>query len=72
VIGQAETISADQPPAYPTTQYVFRETLTESGGHDFACVPPDRNAFLEALQGRSRGGKQKGCLVLQTAAAARP
>jgi hypothetical protein len=28
VIGQAETISADQPPAYPTTQYVFRETLT--------------------------------------------
>jgi len=36
------------------------------------CKPPDRNAFCEALQGRSRGGKQKGCHSSMTAAAARP
>jgi len=33
------------------------------------CTPPDRNAFFEALQGRSRGGKEKGCPGLAEAAA---
>ena len=44
----------------------------EGGGVDCGCVPPDRKAFLEVLQRRSRGGKQKGCPVSPTAAAARP
>jgi transposase len=44
----------------------------EGSGHDFGCQPPDRGAFWEAWQERSRGGKQKGCLVSSTAAAARP
>jgi transposase len=37
-----------------------------------ACVLPDRNAFFEVIQGRSREGKEKGCPVSPTAAAARP
>jgi transposase len=36
------------------------------------CVPPDRNAFLEARQGRSRGRNEKGCRTESVAAAARP
>jgi transposase len=36
------------------------------------CVLPDRNAFLEAQQGRSKGAKQKGCHDSVAAAAARP
>lgn len=36
------------------------------------CQPPDRNAFFEALQGRSREGKQKGCQGSGAEAAARP
>ena len=28
---------------------------------DCGCQPPDRDAFGKAWQGRSRGGKQKGC-----------
>ena len=36
------------------------------------CTPPDRNAFFEALQGRSRGGKEKGCPGSLAEAAARP
>jgi hypothetical protein len=36
------------------------------------CQPPDRNAFFEAVQGRSRGGKQKGCQGSGAEAAARP
>jgi transposase len=36
------------------------------------CKTPDPNAFFEAQQGRSRGGKQKGCHSSVTAAAARP
>jgi transposase len=44
----------------------------KDSGPECACAPPDRNAFFEALQRRSRGGKQKGCPVSRTAAAARP
>jgi transposase len=41
-------------------------------GHESAGVPPDRNAFFEALQRRSRGEKQKGCHGSMTTAAMRP
>jgi transposase len=41
-------------------------------GDDFGGTPPDRNAFCEAWQGRSRGGKEKGCRGAKTEAAARP
>jgi transposase len=54
-------------------QQPYRLGKVEGGGDDRrACVLPDRNAFFEAIQGRSRGGKEKGCPVPQTAAAARP
>jgi transposase len=45
---------------------------TEGSDLGCGCKPPDRNAFFEASQGRSRGGKQKGCQGSVTAAAARP
>jgi transposase len=44
----------------------------EGNGRDFGCLPPDREAFWEAWQGRSRGGKQKGCSGPAAPAAARP
>jgi transposase len=44
----------------------------EGSGPDCGCLPPDRDAFFEAWQGRSRGGKQKGCPGSLTEAAARP
>ena len=43
----------------------------EGSGPDMGCLPPERDAFLQALQGRSRGGKEKGCPGLATEAAAR-
>jgi transposase len=46
--------------------------LGEGSGHDMGCLTPERDAFFEALQGRSRGGKQKGCPGPATEAAARP
>ncbi len=46
--------------------------LDNEGSPECGSTPPDRNAFFEALQRRSREGKEKGCLVSQTAAAARP
>jgi transposase len=42
------------------------------GGEKGGGLPSGGDAFLEASQGRSRGGKQKGCPVLGTEAAARP
>jgi transposase len=44
----------------------------KGSGPEDACLPPDRRAFLEALQERARGGKEKGCRGLATEAAARP
>jgi transposase len=35
------------------------------------AITPDRNAFLEEMQGRSREQKEKGCQGLETVAAAR-
>ena len=46
------------------------DKLTE--GSDCGCQPPDRGAFFEAIQGRSRRGKQKGCQSSEAEAAARP
>jgi transposase len=46
--------------------------VEEGGRLDCGCTPPDRHAFLEELQGRSRGGKQKGCPGSMPQAAARP
>jgi transposase len=45
---------------------------TEGSDLGCCCKPPDRNAFFEAIQGRSRGGKQKGCQASGAEAAARP
>ena len=44
---------------------------TEGNDHGCGCEPPERKAFFEALQRRSRGGKQKGRRGSTTAAAAR-
>ena len=55
-------------------QQPYRPGGTSTAGNDpgCGCKPPDRNAFFEAQQGRSRGRKQKGCHSSVTAAAARP
>jgi transposase len=55
-------------------QQPYRSSGTSTAGNDpgCGCKPPDRNAFFEAQQGRSRGRKQKGCHGSVTAAAARP
>jgi transposase len=45
---------------------------TEESEPGCGCMPPNRNAFFEAMQGRSRGEEQKGRRGLVTAAAARP
>ncbi len=47
-------------------------TIQQASGKQPDCIPPAPNAFLEAMQGRSRGGKQKGCQGSATQAAARP
>ena len=54
-------------------QQPYRCGGTAAEGIDPACgcVPPDRNAFMKALQGRSREEKQKGCPGA-TEAATRP
>jgi transposase len=44
----------------------------EGGGEARENASADRNAFLKALQGRSRGGEEKGRRDLSTATAARP
>jgi transposase len=44
----------------------------EENGAGCGCTPPDRSAFFEASQRRSRGKKQKGCHGLTTVTAARP
>jgi transposase len=44
----------------------------EGDDNEFGCTPPDRKAFFQVLQGRSRGEKQKGRQGSVTAAAARP
>ena len=55
-------------------QQPYRPGGKDRGGSDPACgcQPPDGKAFLEAVQGRSRGGKQKGCPDSEAQAAARP
>jgi transposase len=51
----------------------YRGVSTMATGNGSECaVVPDRNAFLEEIQGRSRAGKEKGCQGLKTVAAARP
>jgi transposase len=44
----------------------------EGNGPDMGYLPTNREAFLEAWQGRSRGEKPKGCPGVVTEAAARP
>jgi transposase len=46
--------------------------IQEGGSNEFGCMPSDRKAFFEAWQGRSRGGKEKGCPSSTTEAAGRP
>jgi transposase len=55
-------------------QQPYRPGGKDRGGSDPACgcQPPNVKAFLEAVQGRSRGGKQKGCPGSAAQAAARP
>ena len=47
-------------------------TLTTGNGSECVVAPPDRNAFFEGMQGRSKDPKEKGCQVSETVAAARP
>ncbi len=44
----------------------------EGSGPDVSCLPPNRDAFLQAWQERSRGEKQKGRPGVVTEAAVRP
>ena len=59
MLKRREPYRSDSPPA-------------EDGGRECNRPSADRGAFLEAWQGRSRGGKQKGCPASQATAAARP
>jgi transposase len=55
-------------------QRPYRPGGPPAGGNGSACgaVAPDRNAFFEEIQGRSRKQKEKGCQGVETVAAARP
>jgi transposase len=44
----------------------------EGSEQQHGCVLPERDAFFKELQGRSRGGKEKGCRGSKAKAAARP
>jgi transposase len=46
--------------------------LSPSNRIQEATILPDRKAFFEEMQGRSRGKKAKGCPSMETKAAARP
>lgn len=52
--------------------YRFAESCTREASDKCGVLLPDRNAFFEELQGRSREKKQKGRRSLATTAAARP
>jgi len=47
-------------------------SFVTGNGSECVVAPPDRNAFFEGMQGRSRAAKEKGCRSLETTAAARP
>ncbi len=54
-------------------QRPYRPGGTPAGDNGSECVAgvPDRNAFFEEIQGRSRKQKEKGCQGIETVAAAR-